>query len=136
VYVSVCVCVCMSFQLLSFKLSSGYLFSPHHVNQGVVQKPTPQVTLYESHTTEESLRRHRSDRNSQLMSDKSSCIISLVNIMSIFSLSAPVNNLSSLVTTWFSVSRMVGHCSYVRGATWFINDIKSRGVLVGTRKDL
>ncbi len=40
VYVSVCVCVCVVFQLLSFKLSSGYLFIPHHVNQGVVQKPT------------------------------------------------------------------------------------------------
>jgi hypothetical protein len=55
--------VCVSFQLLSFKLSSGYLFSPHQVNQGVVQKPTPQVTLYEPHTTEESLRRRRSGRN-------------------------------------------------------------------------
>jgi hypothetical protein len=31
----VCVCVCVSFQFLSFKLSSGYLFSPHHVNQGL-----------------------------------------------------------------------------------------------------
>jgi hypothetical protein len=48
--VSVCVCVCVSLQLLSFKLSSGYLFRPHHVNQGAVQKPTPQVTLYETHT--------------------------------------------------------------------------------------
>jgi hypothetical protein len=58
VCMSRCVCVCMSFQLLSFKLSSGYLFSPHHVNQGVVQKPTPQVTLYESHAVEESLMRN------------------------------------------------------------------------------
>jgi hypothetical protein len=60
--VSVCmsrwVCVCMSFQLLAFKLSSGCLFSPHHVNQGGVQNPTPPVTLYEPHTAEESLRRH------------------------------------------------------------------------------
>ena len=47
----------MSFQFLSFKLSSGYLFSPHHVNQGAVQKLTPQVTLYEPHTAEESLSR-------------------------------------------------------------------------------
>ena len=54
-----CVCVCVSLQLISFKLSSGYLFSPHHVNQGGVQKATPQVTLYEPHTAEESLRRHR-----------------------------------------------------------------------------
>ncbi len=36
-------CVCVSFQSLSLKLSSGCLFSPHHVNQGTVQKPTPQV---------------------------------------------------------------------------------------------
>jgi hypothetical protein len=58
-------CVCHS----SFKLSSGYLFSPHHVNQGAVQKPTPQVTLYEPHTAEESLRRRRSGRNSQVLTD-------------------------------------------------------------------
>jgi hypothetical protein len=61
--------VCVSFQLLSFKLSSGCLFSPHHVNQGDVQKPTPQVTLYEPHTAEESLRRLRSGRNSQVLPD-------------------------------------------------------------------
>jgi hypothetical protein len=30
--------VCLSFLLLSFKLSSGYLFSPHHVNQDGVQR--------------------------------------------------------------------------------------------------
>ncbi len=52
--VSVCMsrwmCVYVSFQLLSFKFNSGCLFSPHHVNQGAVQKPTPQVTLYEPHT--------------------------------------------------------------------------------------
>ncbi len=64
VYVSVCVCVCHS----SFSLSRC-LFNPHHVNQGGVQKTTPQVTLYESHTVEESLRRHRSVRQSQVMSD-------------------------------------------------------------------
>ena len=66
VYVSVW-CVCVSFQLFSFKLSSWYLFSPHHVNQGAVQKPTPEVTLYEPHTVEESLRRLRSGRNSQML---------------------------------------------------------------------
>jgi len=42
--VHVSVCVCVSFPLLSFKLSSGCLFSPHHVNQGGVQKATPQFT--------------------------------------------------------------------------------------------
>jgi hypothetical protein len=63
------VCVCVSFQLLSFKLSLEYLFSPHHVNQGVVQKTTPEVTLYDPHTAEESLRRRSSDRNSQVLSD-------------------------------------------------------------------
>jgi len=45
VCVFVCVCVCVCFLLLSFKLSSGCLFSPHHVNQGGVQKSTPQVTF-------------------------------------------------------------------------------------------
>jgi hypothetical protein len=68
-YVSVCVCVCVSLQLFSFKLSSGYLFNPHHVNQGTVQKPTPEVTLYEPHTAEESLRRRRSGRNRQVLPD-------------------------------------------------------------------
>jgi hypothetical protein len=39
-----CVCVCHeSFQWLSVKLSSGCLFSPHHVNQGDVQKDTLEV---------------------------------------------------------------------------------------------
>ncbi len=59
--------MCVSFLLISFKLSSGSLFSPHHVNQGGVQKATPQVTLYESHTAEESLRRYRSGGNSQVL---------------------------------------------------------------------
>ncbi len=70
--VSVCmsrwVSVCVSFLLISFKLGSGCLFDPHHVNQGGVQKATPQVTLYESHNVEESLRRCRSGRNSQVLS--------------------------------------------------------------------
>jgi hypothetical protein len=47
VCMSRCVCVCVSFQLLSFKLSSGCLFRPHHVHRGGVQKSTPQVTPYE-----------------------------------------------------------------------------------------
>jgi len=59
----------VSFQLLSFKLSSGCLFIPHHVNQGPVQKPTPQVTLYEPHTAEDSFRRRRSGRHSQVPPD-------------------------------------------------------------------
>ncbi len=59
--------MCASFLLISFKLSSGCLFSPHHVNQGCVQKDTPQVTLYESHTAEESLRNRRSGRHSQVL---------------------------------------------------------------------
>jgi hypothetical protein len=41
--------VCASFLLLSFKLSSGCLFSSNHVNEVGVQKATPQVTLYEPH---------------------------------------------------------------------------------------
>ena len=55
-----CMRVCVSFFLLSFKLSLGCVFSPHYVNQGGVQKVTPQVTFYEPHTAEESLRRRRS----------------------------------------------------------------------------
>jgi hypothetical protein len=35
---------------LTFKLSLGFVFNPHHVNQGGVQKTTPQVTLYKSYT--------------------------------------------------------------------------------------
>jgi hypothetical protein len=42
--VCVCACVCVCFLLLSLKLSLRCLFSPHHVNQGGVQKSTPQVT--------------------------------------------------------------------------------------------
>jgi hypothetical protein len=61
------VCVCVSFLLLCFKLSSGCLFIPHHVNQGGVQKVTPQVTLHEPHTAEESLKRRRSGRHSQVL---------------------------------------------------------------------
>jgi hypothetical protein len=43
------------FPLLTFKLSLRCLFSPHHVNQGGVQKTNPQVTLYKPHTAKESL---------------------------------------------------------------------------------
>jgi len=49
------VCVFVSFLLLTFKLSLWCLFSPHHVNEGGVQKVTTHATLYEPHTDEESL---------------------------------------------------------------------------------
>ena len=48
--VSVCMSLSLSllsFFLLFFKFSSGCSFIPHHVNQGAIQKVTPQVTLYE-----------------------------------------------------------------------------------------
>ncbi len=51
--------VCTSDTLVSF--------SPHHVNGGGVQKVTQQVTLYETHTDEESLRRHKSVRHKQVL---------------------------------------------------------------------
>ncbi len=47
------VLVIVDFLLFSFKLILGCLFSPHHVNQGGVQKTTPQVTLYKPDTTKE-----------------------------------------------------------------------------------
>jgi hypothetical protein len=53
--------------LLSLKLRLGCLFSPHLVNQGGVQKTTPQVTLYKPHTPEESLRRRIVGRHSQVL---------------------------------------------------------------------
>jgi hypothetical protein len=61
------VLVIVDFLLLSFKLILGCLFSPHHVNQGDVQKTTPEVTLYKSDTAKESLRRLRSGRHSQVL---------------------------------------------------------------------
>ncbi len=70
VYVSVSECVCViPVDLFQVEFRSGYLFSPHHVNQGGVQKDTPKVTLYETHTTEESLSRRRSGRYSQVLAD-------------------------------------------------------------------
>ena len=69
-----CVCVCVSFLLLCFKLSSGCLFSQHqsmnldgvHCSEGF-RKGGSQVTLYKHHTAEESLRRRRSGRHSQVL---------------------------------------------------------------------
>ncbi len=49
-----------------FQDDSRY-FSPHQVNHGGVQRPLPQVSLYKSHMTEESLRRRRSGRYSQVL---------------------------------------------------------------------
>ena len=60
--------VIVDFLLISFKFSLGCLFSPHHVNQGGVQKTTPQVTLYKSHTVNESFRRCRDGTHSQELS--------------------------------------------------------------------
>jgi hypothetical protein len=60
--VCVCVCVCVLFVDL-FQDDLRCLFSPHQVNHGGAQKsPLPQVSLYKSHTTEESLRRHSFER--------------------------------------------------------------------------
>ena len=74
IYIVVClavycvyVWVIVDFLLLSFKLTLGCLFSPPHVNQGGVQKTTPQVTLDKTHTAEESLRRRRGGRHSQVL---------------------------------------------------------------------
>ena len=57
----------MDFLLTSLKLSLGCLFSPHHVNQGDVQKTTPQVTLHNPHTVEESLRSQETQNNFKLI---------------------------------------------------------------------
>jgi hypothetical protein len=61
--------VIVDFLLLSFKLILGCLFSPHHVNQGGVQKTTPQVTLYKPDTVKESLRRRRACSHIQVLPD-------------------------------------------------------------------
>jgi hypothetical protein len=67
----VCVwCVCVLFVHL-FQDDLRCLFNPHQVNHGGVQKPPVQVSLYKSHTTEESLRRRRSDRYCQVLSSHS-----------------------------------------------------------------
>ncbi len=65
-----CVCVVYLFVHL-FQDDLRYLFSPHQVNHGGVQKPPEQVSLYKSHTTEEPLRRRRSDRSCQVLSSHS-----------------------------------------------------------------
>jgi hypothetical protein len=51
---------------LSLLRSLKCLFSPHQVNHGGVQNAPAEVSLYMSHTTEESLGRHRSGRYIQV----------------------------------------------------------------------
>ncbi len=63
-------CVCVLFVDL-FQDDLRYLFNPHQVNHGGVQKAPAQVSLYKSHTTEESLRRRGSDRYCQVLSSPS-----------------------------------------------------------------
>ncbi len=58
-----------------------YLFSPYQVNHGGVQKAPAQVSLYKSHTTEEPLRRHRSDRYCQVLSNQSDQVGKLLMMM-------------------------------------------------------
>jgi hypothetical protein len=61
----VCVCVCVLFVDL-FQDDLRCLFLPHQVNHGGVQKAPAQVSLSKSHTTEESLRRRKLRRISQV----------------------------------------------------------------------
>jgi hypothetical protein len=58
-----------------------YLFHPHQVNHGGVQKPPVQVSLYKFHTTEEPLRRLRSDRYCQVPSSHSGQVGKLLMIL-------------------------------------------------------
>jgi hypothetical protein len=63
-------CVCVLFvHLLEDDLRC--LFSPNQVNHGDVQKTPAHVSLYKSHMTEEPLRRRRSDRYYQVLSNHS-----------------------------------------------------------------
>ncbi len=68
--VCVCVCVCPLPSSLS-RWVVRCLLNPHKVNHGDVKKSLPQVSLYKSHTTEESLRRRRSGRYNQVLPDNS-----------------------------------------------------------------
>jgi hypothetical protein len=58
-----------------------YLFIPHQVNHGGVQKAPARVSLYKSHTTEEPLRRHRSVRYCQVLSIHSDQVGKLLMIL-------------------------------------------------------
>jgi hypothetical protein len=63
-------CVCLGdcgLPLPLFQVDIRVLvFIPHHVNQGGVQKTTPQVTLYKLDTGKESLRRRRAGKQKYL----------------------------------------------------------------------
>ncbi len=83
---SVCecvVCVCVLFVNLFCQDDLRCLFRPHQVNHGGVQKAPAQVSLYKSHTNEESLRRpwHRSDRYCQVLSNHSGKIGKLLLVL-------------------------------------------------------
>jgi hypothetical protein len=87
--VSVCMscwmCVCVSFLLLCFKLNSGCLFSPHHVNQGGVQKATPHVT-FTLFTNPTLLKRgRRSGRHSQVLPGHAAQARELLNLIYVYS---------------------------------------------------
>jgi hypothetical protein len=63
------VCVCVLFLDL-FQDDLRFLLGPHQVKHGGVKKPSPQVNLYKSYTTEESPRRYSFTRlwlNSQII---------------------------------------------------------------------
>jgi hypothetical protein len=72
--------VCILFVDL-FQNDLRCLLSPHQVNHGGVQKPPPQVSLYKSHTTEESLRRRRSDKYWQVLSMHSGQVRKLLLVL-------------------------------------------------------
>jgi hypothetical protein len=59
--------------LALFQVDLGCLFSPHHVNQGGVQKTTvtPEVTLYKSDTVKKSL-----SRDEELTDTARYCLVS------------------------------------------------------------
>ena len=75
-----CVCVCVLFVDL-FQDDLRCLFIPHQVNHGGVQKAPVQVSLYKSHTTEEPLRRRRSGRYCQVLSNHSDQVGKLLLIL-------------------------------------------------------
>jgi hypothetical protein len=62
-----------SIKVLSRIVTEGVV--PHDVNQGAVQK------RHEPHTTEESLRRHRSGRNSQVLPDHPDQVRELLHVI-------------------------------------------------------
>ncbi len=73
------VCVCVLFVDL-FQDDLTCVFNPHH-NHGGVQKAPVQVSLYKSHTTEESLRRRGSGRYCQVLSSPSDQVWKLLLVL-------------------------------------------------------